>query len=163
MCSYGNHGAARVEIGTVSVLLWDERGVIHPTAVPCMSHTRAHAHTHLHSAAPLQTVTGRVPEADQTVLSTRQEQIPRRVRRQTPELICVTLNASQHKYTMNPNAAQAMLPQDGDDDDGGGDDDVTWTSTVKPSLNVPLRMKFRDVPTKISSPFPSDTALMVPY
>lgn len=40
---------------------------------------------------------------------------------------------------------------------------LTWTSTRKPSLKVTLRMKLRDVPTRNSSPLPSDTALMVPY
>lgn len=40
---------------------------------------------------------------------------------------------------------------------------LTWTSTWKPSLKVPLRMKLREVPTRNSSPFPSDTALMAPY
>lgn len=40
---------------------------------------------------------------------------------------------------------------------------LTWTSTRKPSLKVPLRIKLRDVPTRNSSPLPSETALMVPY
>lgn len=40
---------------------------------------------------------------------------------------------------------------------------LTWTSIWKPSLNVPRKIKFRDVPTKNCSALPSATALMVPY
>lgn len=40
---------------------------------------------------------------------------------------------------------------------------LTCTSTTKPSLNVPLKTKFREVPTKNWSAFPSATALIVPY
>lgn len=40
---------------------------------------------------------------------------------------------------------------------------LTCTSTWKPSLNVPRKIKFREVPSRNWSPLPSATALIVPY
>lgn len=41
----------------------------------------------------------RVPEADEPVLSACQKQVFGRVSRQTPQLVCVALNTSQHRGT----------------------------------------------------------------
>lgn len=41
--------------------------------------------------------------------------------------------------------------------------ELTCTSTRKPSLNVPRKIKFRDVPMRTWSALPSATALIVPY
>lgn len=53
--------------------------------------------THVQHPAPVQTVIHGVPEADQAVLSARQEGVSGRVGGQTPQLVDVTLNSSQHK------------------------------------------------------------------
>lgn len=90
--SYGNHSSTGMEICTVSMFLRERQR--------CQSHinyslTINQLSADLQRAAPLQTVIHRVPETDQTVLSTCQKHVPERVRGQTPQLICVTLNTSQ--------------------------------------------------------------------
>lgn len=57
------------------------------------------ASSHLQCTTPLRTVIHRVPQTNESVLRTCQKHVSGWMRRQPPQLICVTLNASQHQHT----------------------------------------------------------------
>ena len=97
--------------------------------------------THIYKPGPFQPVFHRVPHAHLSVLSTSQEQVFEGMCGKTPKLICMTLKKNMPIIIRNKGYHQnfqlmVKIIQ------------LTCTSIWKPSLNVPRKIKFRDVPTK---------------